>query len=213
MRRISLLMLVVMLMLAACQGGGDEPTAQSATATPDAQPSPQPTAEQTSPSPEVTTDAANVDVTEVVDAFIVDATPFLPPPRVLATIVLTEEATAEAAVDAPVNAAFDYLLFEQTGGPANATLTIEAYGDGRVVVNGEERQVSQERIAAVGAVLDQVNFFNVQAAFLGPPRSREAYSYRLAVSRGDLARSIQAQEDYLPPEIIQLFGSILSLAQ
>ncbi len=200
MRYALILMLLSSLFLAACGGGGDD-----ATPVPDAATTaPQPNIEV---SPEVS-DATQQVLTEVTEV----PTAFLPAPGVLAAAPVTEEPTPEDGSPIQPTSGFDTVVLAQTGGPNNITLVIEVYSDGRVVTNGSESTASADKIAALGQVIDEINFFNVQGTFLGAPGREDIYRYQIAVTRGDLARSIQAQEGFLPPEIVNLIAVISDLA-
>ncbi|MBC7870721.1 MAG: hypothetical protein H7Y09_07760, partial [Chitinophagaceae bacterium] len=186
MRYALILMLLSSLFLAAC-GGGDDSTPVPEAATTAPQPTPETTSEVSD-----TTQQALGEVTEV-------PTAFLPAPGVLAAAPVTEEPTPEDGSPLQPTSGFDTVILAQTGGPNNITLLIEVYSDGRVVTNGTESTASADQIAALGQLIDDISFFNVQGTFLGAPGRDDIYRYQISVTRGDLARSIQAQEGFLPP--------------
>lgn len=105
---------------------------------------------------------------------------------------------------------FDYLRLDQAGGPdPTQTLTIEIYGDGRILRNGIEATLGQEQVAQVDERLDAINFFGLQNMFVGPPGRGDEYTYTLFVRQQDRQRRINAQDGYIPLEVRQTLALIV----
>jgi hypothetical protein len=105
---------------------------------------------------------------------------------------------------------FDRIYFEQVRG-TEEPLIIEIFGDGRVIANEVEGIVDLASIGDLDAQLDAVNYFGLQATYMGPPGREEAYRYQLFVQQGDLEKMINAQDGYIPNEVQTIFGTIRSL--
>jgi len=64
-------------------------------------------------------------------------------------------------------------------------------------------------LAQIAQLITDINFFGLQGNFLsGVPAGEDTYRYRLAVVSGEWERAIQAQEGYMPEEIVRLLGLI-----
>lgn len=200
MRRLILCLLCTgALFLAAC-GGGDTPTQE--------QPPANPTEEDIPP------ERATFEATY-------DSILNPPPQPTLGGVVPTEEGALEvplpgtlvasATEDPDAGLVFDRITFVQQGGGNSATMSIEILQDGTVILDGVTSSISQEAILDLDNALDQLNFFGMQGAFMGPARSEGVYQYTLTVKRGELERMIRAEEGYMPPELQDLFARIVSL--
>ena len=116
--------------------------------------------------------------------------------------------------DTAPSSGFDYIYFEQTGGINDINLVFEVYSDGRVVIEGETLTAPQQTLDRIAEIIDTIDFFGMQSTFVGPPTDQEAsYRYRMAVIQETRQRAIQAQDGYMPPEIIQLFSAVRSLVE
>jgi hypothetical protein len=134
----------------------------------------------------------------------------VPPPGVIVTAAATAEPPDGPGFD--TSARFESLIFQQTGGPDNLDLLIEIAADGSVRRDGAAVSVAPEAIAAVDQKLKEVDFFNIQGQFTtaGGPGS-DQYRYRLSVQQDGAGRSINAQDGYTPPMLLELFGMIAAL--
>lgn len=143
-------------------------------------------------------------VTPIATPEFPDTLPTAPPVGVLVAVV-TEDPDAGSG--------FDYIYFEQTGGPEATSITMEVYGDGRLIINGQERTARQQDMEAVAQLIDEINFFDVIGTFSGPPTSDETYRYRIGVAQGARQRAISAQEGYIPAEFARLLSAVLALGE
>lgn len=120
-------------------------------------------------------------------------------------------------INEPPLSGFDYIYFEQIGGPNDITLRFEVYDDGRINFFEEEipdLTASQAELDRVAQLIDEIGFFEIQATFVGAaPGSENTYRYRMAVVNGSTQRAIQAQDGFMPPEIIELFGAVRGLIE
>jgi len=141
--------------------------------------------------------------------------------------VLGEAATEDPQPGAPVDAEdlrtdFDYIYFSQTllvddNTGETATLVLEVYSDGRVVVDGDPANtfnVTQAQLATIADIINDVDFFFMQNTFLGGvPQPEGSYRYFMAVVRGDLERNINAEDGFMPSEIRGLFSAVRGLTE
>jgi len=134
----------------------------------------------------------------------------VPPPGVIVTAPVTEEPPDGRGFD--INAPFERLIYQQTGGPNNLDLLIEIEADGSARRNGAPVAITPEEIAAINQKLRSVDFFNIIGQFTvaGGPGS-EQYRYRLSVEQDGAGRTINAQDGYTPPELIELFALIAAV--
>jgi len=197
MRRNLCLILIAALFLAACGSGG----------------TPVPTAESTSPTVQATlalvgetpdsaaTQTAQPTVEQQQRSFATDEPP-LPIPGTL---------DASSNPDAEAGLVFDDIQFERTGGIAGETLTIEVKSDGTFTRDGVPGTISPDQVTMIDNMIDQLNFFGLQGIFEAPGTSADVYRYRVRVSRAGSARTIQAQDGFIPPELIQFISLLSSL--
>lgn len=214
--RYTYLFLILVLLLAACGGGKDEPT-------------------------EVPTELSNLFVrptqvlseTEIAQGLtpeeeasfgeellsIIEPQQPLPP----ATATLVGEGAlpipgpgtlvASETEDPGIPPGFDLITLEQTGGLNNVSLDIEIMSDLTVMINGQGPfAISQETVDQLGVMVDDLNFFGLQGTFLGPSASEETYRYRVSVSSGDIARAINAQDGFIPEQFARFLSTIQSVA-
>lgn len=217
MQRPFVFLLMLAFALAACGGNGDAPAED--VNVPDAQ------GEQDTTNPEATEevltgesdDAAEFEafVDEVLSGdneegsveFIAPtpasegALPILPP----GTFVASETEEAEPPGD------FDRIVFEQEGGQNNTRSAAEIFGDGRVVRNGETFFISTDLVAEINRRINDLNFFGLQGLHLGTTGDEDTYTYRIAITSGDQARRINAQDGYMPLELAEFLGFIRSV--
>ncbi len=136
---------------------------------------------------------------------------FVAPPIGVLGGAATED--PEPGAPEPLGTGFTYLFFEQIGGVNDMTLLIELYSDGRLSADGEQLpNAPQDAIQQISQLIDAVDFFGMQATFIGPPRGDDDFRYRMGVIQdGGRERMIQARDGYIPQEIINLFSSVRSL--
>lgn len=175
------------LIIVACQ------TAPEATATLPPTTAPNPPATDAASTAEVT-----VDVQAVATQIAVDIT--MPPPGTPVTAAVTQDPLAGAS--------FDSIIFEQTGGITQTTLTVEVYGDGRVVRDGVTSTISAEQLNAINQALQAANIFGLQGQFVMPGVNEDAYYFTITVDIAGAGRTIRAQDGYTPDELMDLFNTI-----
>ncbi len=129
------------------------------------------------------------------------------------TLPAVGEIVAPATQDPEAGLLFDLIVFTQTGGQNNTNVTIEVRSDGTLIRNGETSTVSQEDIAAIDTMLDEIGFFGLQGVFAAPAPNPDVYAYTLTVERAGASRMINAQDTYSPPELKALFAAIINLGQ
>jgi hypothetical protein len=203
---------LLIIMVAACSGDTDN--------------SPLPTQANNDTTVEATTVEGTPDPTieafeEMVDEVLsppapnLSPTPLIPDEGELAIPLPGQLVASETEEPEAISGPFTYLSLEQTGGPSDVDLMIELYDDGRVLRNGEAiGTVSQEAVANIDQIIRDVNFFGMQGALIGPPGTGEEYRYRLYVERGDeIARTVQAQDGFMPTEVVRLLSSIRGAAE
>lgn len=178
--------------------------------------------------PETSTPLSDLEMTAQAGAAMIDAqtfeaeldevlTPATPIPP-LATATLADEnalpiplpgtLVASETEDPEPPGLFDYISMEQEGGRGGSVILIEIYGDGTVIANGITGQIGPAEILEIDNAINTVNFFGMQGALLGPPGRADGYIYRLAITRNQTTRAINAQEGYMPGEFINLLGLV-----
>lgn len=130
----------------------------------------------------------------------------IPPPGEIVLAAATEEPDAAAQP-------FEYILYTQDGGPANASIVIEVFGDGRVVRNGESISASAEDIAALDQKVKEIRFFNIQGIFTTAGASEDLYRYTITVESELGSKMIRAQDGYTPQPLLELFSQVVALTE
>lgn len=197
MRYISCLMLFTALTLAAC--GGDNsavtpelPTQASLDATQETQP------------------IVETPATEVTEG-VAETTPEgEQTPDVLAGVVIMPgTVVAPATEDPAVGQPFNSILYIQTGGASNSSLTVEVFADGRVMRNGTQAPItmSPDQIQELNGIIQRINFFSMQGSFTAAGgNASDTYRYSISVERADgSSRTINAQDGLVPTELSELF--------
>ena len=198
MRYTAYLILILALVMAAC--GGDNGDSGSPAAPPT--------------NTEPLRDEALTFQAEM-DAVLTDETA-LPPlatqtPASESALIIAAPGTlvASETEDPDPRGPFDYIYMQTQGGRENTTVIIEIYSDGRVTRDGMEgRSISPDQIAGLNEAINALNFFGMQGTLLGPSGSEDTYTYRVSIQRGTQARTVNAQDGYMPDEFIQLLGLI-----
>lgn len=226
------LILILVFLLAACQTAEPtlSPTAESAViqaeptsdTTEDALPTePTEDANAVTVEAEATPDTSNQIIvqgeSEDADPVIyagptAEGIPNLPADEVLPPVGEIVLAAATAEPDA-ANQPFDYILYTQDGGPSNASIIIEVYGDGRVVRNGESLTASPDAIAAVDQKIKEISFFNIQGIFTTAGAAPDIYRYTLTVESELGSKMIRAQDGYTPQPLLELFSQVVALTE
>jgi hypothetical protein len=103
---------------------------------------------------------------------------------------------------------FEFIYFEQTGGPGNEEIIFQIFPDGRVVSEDRTVTVGQNVIEGLNHQITELNFFGMQGNLMGPPGRADEYRYRIAVGRNGMERAISAQDRYMPPEFISFLSMI-----
>lgn len=124
--------------------------------------------------------------------------------------------TLEASVTEDPNAGMliDSLQLTRTGGETNPPpLEILLLQNGSLSCNGATSTVSQQQVAQITSLIDQVNFFGLQAFFISLADQKNTFKYRLLVRRGSSERMIDSEDGYMPTEYTILIGEIIRLCQ
>ncbi len=191
MRRNALLCLICLIVLAACGGAGDQPTAA-------------PQVDTSNPPADSTTDpnlAPAITVTPAQREFATGEAP-LPIPGTLVNIA-TED--PEAAL------LFDIILFTRTGGVAGVPVTVEILQNGAVTRDGVVTAITADQVKLLDDQIDLINFFGIEGVFEAPGRSAEVYHYELTVDRAGSSKTIKADDGLIPPELSQLFALLTAV--
>jgi phosphatidylethanolamine-binding protein (PEBP) family uncharacterized protein len=122
---------------------------------------------------------------------------------------------ASRTEDPDANVPFSTIRVERTGGPFTGEtpepLVVEISGDGKITRNGTEGRVEQATLDTLNALIREMNFFGASGDYLGvvPLDGTENYFYTITVVRGDLTRSIQAQDGSMPQELTNIIARVL----
>lgn len=120
--------------------------------------------------------------------------PNIPEAEVTVDVTAALAATAVITEDPFAGQSFDSLLYYQTGGASNETLTIELFSDGRLVRNGTESRVDGATVNMINAALNDANFYTLNSVYSAPSVTANSFSYTLLVRRGELEYQISAND-------------------
>lgn len=186
MRPILLLLLAGLLIMAACAPEEASPTAAL----------PEATLEPTAPIGVVVTRAP---VDEAGGDFAL-------PEAGVGTLVASETEDPNAGL------IFDRVRLTRSGGPRSEEgVVLEIFQNGSYTRNGASGSISQQEVARLDALLDEINFFGLQGNMLGPSGEDPAYRFTLTVVRGADERTIQSQDGWMPQAYIQLLAEFFEV--
>ena len=100
----------------------------------------------------------------------------------------------------PRSLVLNQVTFTQTGGAANVNYVIRLQGDGTLTVDGVTSTVSPDQVQQIVALLDQINFYNIQGTFVSGDSAADTYRYALNVDSSIGSRTIFSQDGLTPPE-------------
>lgn len=213
--KITLMLVVGMMFLAACSGGDETPTetvpptqesdsSTLAAATPEEEnsgPNIFPTLETTATRTPAPVMGVEPDATNPVE---------LP---IIANYGTLTFASTSAPLDMPDD--FTRITIVRTGGPSEApegafdeTIVIE--GDGRMTRNGAEGRASVDAIRQINRMLDAVDLFTVQANFAGIDTGDGTFRYRLTLVQGTNERMLVLQDSLMPQEIANIVSAVIA---
>ncbi len=186
MRSVLFAAAICALILAACSG------------------TPQPTATPIPPTDEPTTNPVAVG-----DTVLATMAATVGAPSAGTLVVPDEQRTPNAPTPVPV--VIDDLYFAQAGGIAGITQTIQLFGDGKLIRDGETSTVSADDVQQIASLLDQIHFYELQGTFTGPGSPADAYRYSLTVNSPNGSRTIASVDGMTPPELYLVYDAIRSL--
>lgn len=125
-------------------------------------------------------------------------------------VALPGTLVASETEDPDANILFTSIRLERTGGTGGVPLTVEVFGDGRIIRNGAAGTISQDVIARLQDHIVTLNFFGMQGTYLGPGGDDTVYRYRLTVDREGTTRTINAMDGFIPREIQRFIGAIIT---
>lgn len=183
MMRYILLGLLIAL-LAACGGDGDDPAPEEAATQP----------------PSAVIGAPDEAALEALIQEAAGTAAPVPTPEV----IVTEEPDPDLL--------FDWITFRWSGGIDDIDITLEVYSDGRILRGGVESRVDAEQIERLHNLLLESGLFSlgIQAAFI-PPRP-ERYSYEISAQRGDDFADVQFTDDRTPQTLRPLLAALVELS-
>ncbi|GAB4521334.1 MAG: hypothetical protein OHK0046_32590 [Anaerolineae bacterium] len=124
------------------------------------------------------------------------------------TLVASETQEVEPIPD------FTSITFNQVDGETGTTFGFQIFGDGRVVLpDGRSTVVSAETIAQLNQTIRDLNFFGLQGTYLGPPAEARKYRYQITVESGSIARTINAQDGFIPVELRQFLAAVRAIGE
>jgi hypothetical protein len=188
-----MLILIWAPMLAAC-GGADAP-AQSLAPDAPVEPAAETAAETAAP------------------AFvIVTRPPVNEDPELLATLPGPDELSfASATEDPDIDLIFDQIeLFVYGGGDDAERIELIVRRDGNFLRNGVAGRISEARVLEIDRLIDQLNFFGLNANFISLAETRNR-KYQLRIDRGTRSRTIQSEDGFMPVEYRMLLAEILNV--
>jgi hypothetical protein len=188
-----MLILIWAPMLAAC-GGADAPAQSSA------------------PDAPVELAAETAAQTAAPAFVIVTRPPINEDPELLATLPGPDELSfASATQDPDIDLIFDEIeLFVYGGGDDAERIELIVRQDGSFLRNGVVGRISEARVLAIDRLIDQLNFFGLNASFISPAETRNR-KYQLRIDRGTRSRTIQSEDGFMPVEYRMLLAEILNV--
>jgi len=207
-----ILLLTIALLFSGCAGEPsptpEPPTEQAATVTAGAA-----TAEPVS-SPTVEPTQNSIFPTLDIPVYPTVVEMIFPTPDPAASPVPTEEIL-------PPPSGFDRIILIRTGGTQfeDGTTADEIIILNRLdstISRGEaQAALSDAVVTRVGGLVDALNFFTVEATFLGavPAEPPLPFLYSITVTVAEYERTINAQEGFMSPEIQALIGAVLGESQ
>lgn len=106
---------------------------------------------------------------------------------------------------------YDVINFTQTQVQGSTTLTVLLQSDGTVTRDGVVSQATPEQLQAIARMLGEMNFYSMQGQFTGADAGSSTFSYSLTISGDDGSRTIYAQDNLTPPELMNLFEALQTL--
>lgn len=209
-KRLTLILLCLCAaLLAACSGGEapptETPTLDVPTNTPD------PSAEPTVVSPFGTLPPAPTANPNTAPQPEVTGVDEQPQPGGVGTLV------AVGTVDPELPTGFDKIVLVRTGGPIDENgqsirETIILERSGAISRNGVSGNVSAQTVAQIGAMIDAINIFAIQANFTGnvPLEGQTPYIYQMQVEIGGSTRLLTAQDGLMPEALESIVGAVIS---
>lgn len=122
--------------------------------------------------------------------------------------------TIVAATEDPnAGLVFDSLTLERTGGISGERLTVQVLSNGSVLRNGAASTISADQVTQIDALLDRMNFFQMQGVFTAPGAGADLFTYAITAERAGAVRTITAQDGLIPPELQTLITVLVQLGQ
>lgn len=196
-------------LLAACGGGEAPPTAAPTSEVPSN--TPDPSAEPTVVSPFGTLPPAPTALPDRGPLPEMTGVDEQPQPGGVGTLV------AIGTVDPELPSGFDRIALIRTGGPVDENgqagrETIILERDGTISRNGITGMASAQTVAEIGAMIDAINIFAIQANFVGavPLEGPSPYLYQMQVEIGPSERLLTAQDGVMPEALEAIVAAVMS---
>ncbi len=109
-----------------------------------------------------------------------------------------------ATQDPDAGQLFDSVALNRTGGFAGKELNIVVKNDGTLMRDGVASTITADQVKEISNMIDQIGFFGMQGIFQAPGTSADMYVYKVTVERNGSARTVTAQEGYIPPQLTNL---------
>jgi hypothetical protein len=207
--RLSLILICLCAALLAACGGETPPTStptlEAATNTPD------PSAEPTLVSPFGTLPPAPTEAPDQGPKPEITGVDLQPQPGGVGTLV------AVGTVNPELPSGFDRIILIRTGGPETedgqaSSETIVLERSGAISRNGVSGNASARAVAEIGAMIDAINIFAIQANFTGtvPLEGPAPYIYQMQVDIGGSERLLTAQDGLMPEALENIVAAVMS---
>jgi hypothetical protein len=124
---------------------------------------------------------------------------------------------AVGTVDPELPSGFDRIILVRMGGPADENgqpgrETIILERSGAISRNGVSGSIPTRTVAEIGAMIDAINIFAIQANFTGsvPLEGPAPYIYQMQVEVGFSERLLTAQEGLMPEALEAIVAAVMS---
>lgn len=127
-----------------------------------------------------------------------------PRPGEIATLTMTE--------DPQVAAFFDKVTLIRVYTTDGSMLQMELLQDGTLTVNGAvATNVGAGKVLEIDTILDEINFFGISGAFAATFPAQDSFIYTIAAERMGTRLSIRVDDALMPPELGRLIEAMLNL--
>lgn len=107
---------------------------------------------------------------------------------------------------------FAQVILNRSGGLEGTPLDIILSSNGTLIRDGVTSTVTADVVTQINQMLNDMSFFGMQGVFQAAGTTADVYTYNITVERSSgAARTITAQDGYIPPELAALLQLLQQL--